>query len=161
MSSTPARSSAGVCAGCQPPCVVAAAPDLRDEEQVVGVRVQRLVDQLVGHVGPVVLGGVDVVDAQLDRAAQHGDRRVAVPRRAEHAGTGELHGAEADPPDGPAREGTGEGEGVHPDDATAGQSGSRRGSGSGRGGAAGRQPSLASTDRAMAMSMALAFGARW
>ena len=33
----------------------------------------------------VVLRGVDVVDAELDRPAQHRDRGVAVPRRAEDA----------------------------------------------------------------------------
>ena len=110
LSSTPARSSAGVCAGCQPPCCVTGRADLRDEEQVLRVGVQGLVDELVGHVGPVVLGGVDVVDPQLDRAAQHGERRVAVPGRTQHARTGELHGAEADPTDGPASERAAEGE---------------------------------------------------
>ena len=36
------------------------------------------------------------VDAELDGRAQHGDRRVAVLRRPEDAGSGQLHGAVAD-----------------------------------------------------------------
>ena len=34
-----------------------------------------------------------------DRLAQHGDSGVAILRRAEHAGPGELHGAVAEPLD--------------------------------------------------------------
>ena len=57
-------------------------------------------DELVGDVGPVVLGRVDVVDAELDGAAQDGDRRGAVARRPEDARARELHGAEAHAVDG-------------------------------------------------------------
>ena len=99
LSSTPARSSAGVCAGCQPPASSRARADLGHEDEVVGVRVQRLADQLVGDVRAVVLGGVDVVDAGVDGPAQHGDRLVVVARWTHHAGTGQLHRAEADAPD--------------------------------------------------------------
>ncbi len=60
---------------------------------------KRLADQLVGDVRPVELRGVDVVDAEFDGAAQDGERLRAVARRAEHARTGELHGAEADTSD--------------------------------------------------------------
>jgi hypothetical protein len=59
--------------------------------------VQRLADQRVGDVRPVVLGGVDVVDAQLDGAAQDGECGRAVPGRTERARAGQLHGTEADP----------------------------------------------------------------
>src|SRR6185369_14895995 len=69
------------------------------EAQAFGVRVQRLADELVDDVRAVVLRGVDVVDAELDRAAQDGERGVAVARRAEDAAAGELHGAESDPAD--------------------------------------------------------------
>ena len=41
-----------------------------------------------------------MVDAELDRAAQDGAGGVGVARRAEHAGAGELHRAEADAVDG-------------------------------------------------------------
>ena len=58
---------------------VAGGADLRDQDQVLGVGVQRLVDQLVGHVGPVELGRVDVVDAGLDRPPQDGQGPGPVP----------------------------------------------------------------------------------
>ena len=77
--------------------LVAARADLRHEAQAVGVGVQRLADELVDDVRPVVLRRVDVVDAELDGAAQDGERGVAVARRAEDAGAGELHRAESDP----------------------------------------------------------------
>jgi hypothetical protein len=54
---------------------------------------QRLADQVVDHVRSVVLGRVDVVDAELDRPAQYGPSRTWVAWWPEHAGTGELHGA--------------------------------------------------------------------
>ena len=57
---------------------------------------QRLADEFVGHVRAVELRGVDVVDAELDRTPQYRQRLVAVPRRPEHAGPGQLHRAEAD-----------------------------------------------------------------
>ena len=41
-----------------------------------------------------------MVDAELDGAAQDGERGVGVAGRAEDAGAGELHRAEADPVDG-------------------------------------------------------------
>ena len=41
-----------------------------------------------------------MVDAELDRAAQHGARGIGVAGRAEDAGAGELHRAEADAVDG-------------------------------------------------------------
>ena len=68
---------------------------------------QRLADQLVGHVGAVELRGVDVVDAQLDCAPEYGERLVMVARRAEDTGPGKLHGAEADASDGVRAEGEG------------------------------------------------------
>jgi hypothetical protein len=59
-----------------------------------------LADQLVDRVGAVVLRGVDVVDAELDRPPQHGTRFGGVARRAHHVGAGELHRPEADAADG-------------------------------------------------------------
>ena len=81
------------------PGSILAAPgaDLGDDDEIVGIGVQRLADQLVGDVRAVVVAGVDVVDAARDGLAQHGQCRVAVLGRAEHAGPGELHGAVAEP----------------------------------------------------------------
>src|SRR4029453_11477204 len=71
-------------------------PDIGDDVQVVRVGRQRLADDLVRHVRAVVVGRVDVVDAQVDGGAHHPDRRVAVLRRAEDVRSRELHGAVAD-----------------------------------------------------------------
>ena len=54
-------------------------------------------DQSVGDVRAVVVAGVDVVHATRHRLAQHGECRVAILRRAEHAGPCELHGTVAEP----------------------------------------------------------------
>ena len=45
--------------------------DLGDDHEVVGVGRQRFADQLVRNVRPVEVAGVDVVDAALNRFAQH------------------------------------------------------------------------------------------
>src|SRR6478609_9631038 len=56
---------------------------------------QRRADQLIGDAGAVILGGVDVIDAERHRAAQDGDGRCAVARRTEYPRTWQLHRAEA------------------------------------------------------------------
>ena len=76
---------------------VANRAELGDDHQVLRVGVQRLADQLVGHVRPVVLGRVDVVDAQFDSSPQDPDRLVVVTRWAHHPRAGKLHRAESDP----------------------------------------------------------------
>ena len=83
---------------------VAAGPDLAHDDEAFGVRVQGRVDQLVGDIRAVVLRGVDVVDTELDRAPEHRDRGVPVPRRAEDARARKLHRAEADAGHRPVRE---------------------------------------------------------
>ena len=72
-----------------------------DDRDAVGRR-QRIRDESVHGPVAVELGGVDVVDAQLDRASQQRDGgiRVAVEAR-------ELHRAEADAGDGGAAEAPG------------------------------------------------------
>src|SRR6202034_487188 len=52
---------------------------------------------MVDHVRAIEVAGIDVVDAARHRFTQHGDCRVAIFRRAEYAGTGELHSAVAEP----------------------------------------------------------------
>jgi len=54
---------------------------------------QRLADELVGDMGAVEIAGVDMIDAALDRFAQHRQRFTAVLGRTEHARTRKLHGA--------------------------------------------------------------------
>ena len=54
---------------------------------------ERLADQLIGDMGAIEVAGVDVIDAARHRLAQHGERRVAILRRSEYAGSGELHRA--------------------------------------------------------------------
>jgi hypothetical protein len=77
--------------GQDPACVVAPPTDFRDELEVVWIRIQRLADQIVHDIRPVVLRRVDVVDPELDRPAQHGASRGRVVRRAEDTLTRELH----------------------------------------------------------------------
>ena len=67
--------------------------DLGHDHEVIGIGMKRLANELVGDVRAIVIAGVDVVDAPRDRLAQHGEGRVAILRRAEHARSGELHGA--------------------------------------------------------------------
>ncbi len=71
----------------------------------VAVGRQYLGDQLFAHVGPVRVGGVDEVDAQLDRPAQHGDGRVVVGGRAPDAPPRDAHGPEAEAVDRQVAEG--------------------------------------------------------
>ena len=77
--------------------------DLADEHEVVGVRGQGLKDQPVGDAVAVEVSGIDVVDAELDGAAQYRDRDLTRRRRTV-ADAGQLHRAEADPGDGPTGE---------------------------------------------------------
>jgi hypothetical protein len=58
--------------------------------------VQRLANEVLTHVGAVRVGGVDEVDAELDRATQHGDGGVVVRRIAPDAVSGDAHRAEAE-----------------------------------------------------------------
>jgi hypothetical protein len=79
-----------------------AGADLGGDDQVVRVRRQRPVDQLVRRAQrrEVERGGVDVVHTELDRAPQHTDRLVAVAarrRRIEDTAAGEAHRPETEP----------------------------------------------------------------
>ena len=76
---------------------VAPGPHLAHQGQLCRVGVQCLADELVGDDGSVELGGVDVVDPQLDSSAQHGNGLVMVAGWAEDTGTGQLHGTETHP----------------------------------------------------------------
>ena len=70
---------------------------------------QRFADDLVGDVRAVKIAGVDVIHAGRDSFAQHGQCRVAILGRPEHAGPRKLHGAIAKAPHGAAAKGKGAG----------------------------------------------------
>ena len=74
-------------------------PGLGGDHQVVGVRVQRLRDELLGDVGAVGVGGVDEGDAELAGSPEQPDRLVVVLGRTPDAGPGDPHRAEAQPDD--------------------------------------------------------------
>jgi len=79
---------------------VAREAGLGRDHEFLGVRMQRLVDQLLGDERPVRVGCVDERDAQLDRAPEHADGLVGVRRLAPDALAGQLHRAVAEPVDG-------------------------------------------------------------
>ena len=56
--------------------------------------------QLVGHVRPVELGGIDVVDPGLDGVTEYRQGEITVLRRPEDTGARKLHGAESHAADG-------------------------------------------------------------
>jgi hypothetical protein len=68
------------------------------DHQALGVGVQRLGQQLLADRGAVGVGGVDQVDAELDRAPQHRQRRLVVGRVAPDALAGDPHRAEPESP---------------------------------------------------------------
>ena len=86
----------GPAVGRPPPGPGAFEAALGGDDQVVGIRVQRLGDQRLADVGTVGVGGVDEVDAELDRPAQHRLGLVAVRRLTPDAVTGDPHRAEAE-----------------------------------------------------------------
>ncbi len=70
--------------------------DFGDEDEVAGVRVERVADELVDDVRAVEVAGVDVVDAGFDGGAQDSFGLFGVLGRPPDHGTGELHGAKAE-----------------------------------------------------------------
>ena len=75
-------------------------PRLGRDDQVVGVGVQRRLDQLLGHERSVAVRGVDEVHAKLDGAAQHPHGLGRVLRVAPDARSCQLHRAVTEPVDG-------------------------------------------------------------
>src|SRR5262249_6507472 len=65
--------------------------DLGHDYKLIGIWMKRLANELIGDVRAIVITGVDVVDAQRDRLAEHGEGRITILRRAEHARSGQLH----------------------------------------------------------------------
>ena len=95
-SSAPLRSSSGRAAGAQPLSGEPLAAELRGDDEIARVGVERLGDQPVGDVRAVVPGGVDEVDAELDRAAEDGARALRIVGLAPDVLAGQAHGAEAE-----------------------------------------------------------------
>jgi hypothetical protein len=58
--------------------------------------VQRLAQELLGHVRAVGVGGVEQVDTEIGRPAQHGHGACPVGGRTPYARAGEPHRAEAE-----------------------------------------------------------------
>jgi hypothetical protein len=69
-------------------CLAAEHADLGRDHQVRRIWVQRLAKQVVGDMGPIEVAGVDVGDAQFDRAPQHLDGGLPVVGRPPHAWAG-------------------------------------------------------------------------
>src|ERR687897_248603 len=87
---------------------------LRGDHQPVGIRVERLGDQVLTHLGPVRVGRVDQVDAELNDAPKDPFRLVRILGRAPDAPSRDPHSAEAETVD---LEVPADREGVHPADA--------------------------------------------
>lgn len=82
---------------CRRPGLVRSAlgTDLCDNHEFFGIGVDRLLDDLIGDVGTVIVAGLDMVDSQPHRLAHHGKGGLTIPWRAEGRRPGELHGAKA------------------------------------------------------------------
>ncbi len=73
---------------------------LGGDHETVWIRGERFGDQLLGVTGPVGVGGVDQVGAELERAPEQAPGFSGVGRRAEAARTDEAEGAESEAVDG-------------------------------------------------------------
>jgi len=73
---------------------------LRGDDQVFRVWMQRFGDQLFVHVRAVAVGGVEEIQAQVVRLAQHGVRGGTILRRSPDVGAAYAHRAEAEAVDG-------------------------------------------------------------
>jgi hypothetical protein len=73
---------------------------LRGDDQVLRVWMQRFGDQLFVHVRAVAVGGVEEIEAQVVRLAQHGVRGGTILRRSPDVGAAYAHRAEAETVDG-------------------------------------------------------------
>src|SRR6201981_772906 len=79
----------------------AASADFGDDHQVIGIRMQRLLNDLIGDMRTVEIAGIDVVHARRDSLAQNRDRTGNIAWRAPNPLvailSGELHGPITDP----------------------------------------------------------------
>jgi len=73
---------------------------LGGDDQIVGIRVQRLGDEVLAHLGTVRVGGVDEVHVELDCSTQYRFGFVHVARFTPDAAPGDPHGTEPESIDG-------------------------------------------------------------
>ena len=90
----------GPSVGAELPRAFADRAALRRDHDVGRVRVQRLGDQLLAHVGAVRVGGVEELDPEVDRMAEQAARRFRVVGRPEASEAGERHPPVAETPNG-------------------------------------------------------------
>ena len=90
----------GSAVGRPPPGARTLEASLRGDDQVVGIRMQRLGDEVLAHLGTVRVGGVDEVHVELNGSAQHRLGLVGVGRLAPDAAPGDAHRAEPEAIDG-------------------------------------------------------------
>src|ERR1700733_14706810 len=62
-----------------------------DDHETIRVRMESLLDDLIGHVRSVVVAGINVVYAGLDCIAKNSNGGIDAPWRSPDAGSGELH----------------------------------------------------------------------
>jgi hypothetical protein len=77
--------------------LAAASTHLGDDHQPIRVRMQCLLDDLVGDVWAVKIAGIDVIDAARDHLAQNSKRSWHIFGWPPNVRPGELHGAIAHP----------------------------------------------------------------
>src|SRR5580658_7536281 len=70
-----------------------ASTHLGDDDQAIRIRMESLLDNLIGHMGTVKVAGIDMVYAGCNGLAQNGNRAVNVTRRPKHLRACELHRA--------------------------------------------------------------------
>jgi len=66
-----------------------------DDHEILGIRMERLLDNLVGDMRTVEVAGVNVVHSRLDGLAQNSDGGIHITRRSPDARASQLHGAVA------------------------------------------------------------------
>jgi hypothetical protein len=86
----------------KPGTIGAAAPtDFGHDHQIIGIRMQRLLNDLIGDMRTVEIAGIDVVHARRDSLAKNRDRTGNIAWRAPNhlvaILSGELHGPITDP----------------------------------------------------------------
>src|SRR5580704_13687945 len=66
-----------------------------DDHEILGIRLERLLDKVIGDMRPVVVAGVNVVHAQLYRLSQNSNGGIHILRQSPDSRASQLHGAVA------------------------------------------------------------------